>query len=147
MNYCWLWVPTIMKQCDSVVEESNIWTIGSQTLLRKRMRLYVEGSGNQTTYGHARWCKLYDWVSLYYKWQGRATGRAGRGVALHSKNDIVPLTKTFVIYVAGPYKLYSNNYTTDIIITAILGSAMGHKTRKCCDCVVRWSEVWTWLHR
>ena len=76
-----------------------------------------------------------------------ATGRAGRAVALHSKNDIVPLTKTFVIYVAGPYKLYSNNYTTDIIITAILGSAMGHKTRKCCDCVVRWSEVWTWLHR
>ena len=33
------------------------------------------------------------------------------------------------------------------IITAVLGCAVGQIRRKCCDCVVHRSEVWTWLHR
>ena len=70
-------------------------------------------------------------------------------LCVHSKKDIVPLTKTlkFVMWVADVCKLYSHNTTNDII-TAVLGCTVhGHMTRKCCDCAVHESEVWTWLHR
>ena len=30
------------------------------------------------------------------------------------------------------------------IITAVLGSAVAHMTRKWCDCAIHESEVWTW---
>jgi len=49
-----------------------------------------------------------------------------------SKNDIVLLTKTFVIYVAGPCKFHSY----DTVITVVAGCTVGPNTRKCCDCVV-----------
>ena len=30
------------------------------------------------------------------------------------------------------------------IITAVLGSAVAHMTRKWCDCAIHESKVWTW---
>ena len=37
--------------------------------------------------------------------------------------------------------------TTNDIITAVMDCVVSHVMRKCCDCVVHESEVWTWLHR
>ena len=63
----------------------------------------------------------------------------------HSKNGIVPLSKIFVMWVAGPYTctvsctlIYYKGF-----VTAGLGFAVS--TGNVDDCVVHESEVWTWL--
>ena len=61
---------------------------------------------------------------------------------MHSKNDIVVLTKTFVIYVAGPCKLYSY-LLKKCYHHSCCGQCCGHMIRKGCDCVVHGREVWT----
>ena len=47
---------------------------------------------------------------------------------------------TSVTYVVGSCKLYS--YLLQIVImTAVLGCAVGHMIRQCCDCVVHGMEA------
>ena len=52
------------------------------------------------------------------------------------------LTKTFCHKVEGQCKLCCN-----ILSSQLFDCAVGHLKKKCCDCVVGGSEVWTWFHQ